>query len=57
MKENDIDSWIVMEGKLVYSCKTRKQARAYIKKNKTQLRQFVYVGKCRRNYRIIELDT
>ena len=55
MKNKNIDSWIVLEGRIVYSCRTRKQARAYAKKYPAE-RGYNYVGKCIKNYRNIVLD-
>ncbi len=56
MKEK-ADCWIVITGQPVFTCKTRKQAREYVKKNKTNVRpKYSYIGKCIENHKQIILD-
>lgn len=57
-----IDRWIVIEGKPVFTSKTRKQARTFIKKNKITKKdklicpKYHYIGKCVDDYHRIILD-
>jgi len=57
MKNKDIEHWIVIQGTPVYTCRTRKQARQFVKENKAKYPQFNYIGKCVKGYRQIILDT
>lgn len=52
----NIDRWIVMEGRPVFTCRTRKQARAFFKKNKVHYPKYQYVGKVSDEQRKIILD-
>ena len=56
MRKSKIDHWIVIEGTPIFTCRTRKQAREYVKKHKVSYPKFSYVGKCINNYRFIVLD-
>ncbi len=58
MKKIKADRWLVMEGRPVYSCRTRKQARKYAKKQRKRIAypEFVYVGKCFDSQHKIVLD-
>lgn len=56
-KKHKIDGWIVIEGKPVFTCRTRRQARKYAKKHREIVREhYSYVGKCVDNYSKIVLD-
>lgn len=56
MKNKDINSWIVIRGQPLFSCRTRKQARKFAKENKSKYPQFTYVGKCIKGYNQIVFD-
>lgn len=55
MKVKDYN-WIVVVGTPIFTCKTRKQAREYAKKNKATYPQYNYIGKCTNNFTKIILD-
>ena len=56
-KKPKIDQWIVLEGKPVFTCRTRRQARKYRKTHKVERSKgWSYVGKCVDNYSRIILD-
>jgi len=58
MKNKDIDGWVVLEGKPVFTGRTRKQIRKFIKHNKKERgKNFRYIGKCVGGFRKIILDT
>jgi len=56
MKSEKADAWIVITGRPIYSCRTRKQARKYAKENIVDYPQYNYVGKCIKNYKQIVLN-
>ncbi len=49
--------WIVIVGKPVFVCRTRRQARRYVKEHKIKRGNgYNYVGQCTNKYRKIVLD-
>ena len=56
-KRKNTEHWIVLKGRPIFTCRTRKQAREYIKKNSVHYPEYNYVGKCVKGFRQIILDT
>ena len=56
VKSVKADRWLVITGRVVYSCRTREQARQYARQNKFKYPQYNYVGSCFDKRRKIVLD-
>lgn len=58
MKNKDINAWIIIQGKPIYTCRTRRQARKYVKtlSKRKDGEPYRYIGKCIKGYRQIILD-
>lgn len=51
-----IDGWVVLKGRPIFACKTRKQAREYAKQHTVDEPIYNYIGKCINDYSTIILD-
>lgn len=56
LKKQKINGWVILKGRPIFSCKTRKQAREYAKKYSVNEPIYNYVGKCINDYHTIILD-
>ena len=56
MEKQKADRWVVIKGELIFTCRTRKQARKFVKENNLDYPTFAYIGRCFDSQRKIVLN-